>query len=128
MVMLFVNDEQSLIAIGWKIMSYYGITKISWDKSHGFVKQVILHKMSRNTEDSRIFGLDAGTKLPYYEVASLIDKGNHVYVMLNDGPGSYKADDGVGVMPGYQEEYIESVDEAGNPTGALFDLPAWIEK
>jgi len=109
-------------------MSYYGITKICWDKSHGFVKQVLLHKMTRDTADSRTFGLDVGDKLQYHEVASLIDKGNHVYVMLIDGPGCYKTADIVGVMPGYQEEYLESVDEAGNPTGALFDLPDWVEK
>jgi len=109
-------------------MSYYGITKINWDKSHSFVKHVILHKMSRNTGDSRNFGLDVGAKLPYNEVASLIDRGNHVYVMLNDGPGCYKPADIVCVVPGYSEEYIESVDEAGNPTGSLYDLPAWIEK
>jgi len=108
-------------------MSYYGITKISWDKSKSFVKQVVLHKMMHVNTGNLSFDLDVGVKMHCNEVASLIDKGNHVFVMLKDDQGCYKPADTVGVMPGYQEEHLESLDETGNPTGSLFDLPAWTE-
>lgn len=104
-------------------MSYYGITKINWDASHTFIQQVLLHKITKSS-DSPDVGFDDGKPMPFHEVASLIHGGDHVCVLVPDGTGHYDVGDKVRIKPG-QHEYLESVDEAGNPSSSLSDLVAW---
>jgi len=88
----------------------------------------LLHKMTRDHPDNQEIGFDVGTTKQFYEVATLIDQGHHVFVMLFDEPGSYKVADKVRIKAGHQEEYLESIDENGNATTSLFELPAWTEE
>jgi len=107
--------------------NYFGITKINWSRQHDFVKKVLIHKITRCSESHKI-RLSVGTAMKYNEVAALIDKGFFVYVMVNEGSEHYTLGDLVGIIPGEQDNYLESVDEAGNPTDSLYDLPLWVEK
>lgn len=103
-------------------MNYYGISKVNWDASRSYIAQVLLHK---RTQESG--GLDNGTTTLFHNVATLIDRGDQVYVLIPDGPGQYKYGDKVRIKPHQQQEHLESIDEAGNPTSSLYDLVEWTD-
>jgi len=106
-------------------MSYYGISKINWDASHSFVNKALVHKASKD-QNGQLWW-DVGSTMFFHEVATLIDRGDHVFVLIPDGPGCYKHTDKIRIKPNQQQEHLESVDETGNTTSSLYDLFAWVD-
>ncbi|WP_186098103.1 hypothetical protein [Burkholderia gladioli] len=103
-------------------MSYYGISMIKLDAAGAEVAEAKVHRYSRNDDGS--IGLDSGREMAYHEVASLIVGGDNVYVIVPDGPGSYRHTDKVRVKLG-QREYLESFGDDGAATAALMALPIY---
>lgn len=103
-------------------MSTYGISMIKLDATAGEVAEAKVHRFSKNDDGS--IGLDAGRALAYHEVASLIIGGDTVFIIVPDGPGSYRHTDQVRVKPG-QHEYLESFGDDGTATAALMELPTY---
>jgi hypothetical protein len=67
----------------------------------------------------------AGTAMAYHKVVSLINTcGDSVFVIVPDGPGTYRHTDKVRVKPG-QREYLESFGADGAATTALMELPRY---
>ena len=106
-------------------MSTYGISKINWATSHAFVNKVLVHRASKDQNGQ--IGWDFGETMIFHEVATLIDRGDQVYVLIPDGPGCFKHTDKIRIKPHQQQEHLESIDEVGNPTSSLYDLPTWLE-
>ncbi|KGV55987.1 hypothetical protein [Burkholderia pseudomallei] len=103
-------------------MSTYGISMIKLDATIGEVAEAKVHRFSKNGDGN--IGLDAGRALAYHEVANLIVGGDTVFVIVPDGPGSYRHTDKVRVKPG-QHEYLESFGDDGAATDALMALPTY---
>ncbi|AGZ29672.1 hypothetical protein [Burkholderia pseudomallei] len=103
-------------------MSTYGISMIRLDATIGEVAEARIHRFSKN--DGGSIGLDVGRALAYHEIASLIMRGDTVFVIVPDGPGAYRHTDKVRVKPG-QYEYLESFGDDGAATGALMALPSY---
>ncbi|KVO03593.1 hypothetical protein WL30_21635 [Burkholderia ubonensis] len=103
-------------------MSTYGISMIKLNAATGEVAEAKVHKFSTNTDGN--IGLDAGRALSYHEVASLIVRGDTVFVIVPDGPGAYRHTDKVRVKSG-QHEYLESFGDDGVATAALKELPSY---
>ena len=87
---------------------------------------MLLHKFSKELNGQ--IRLDSGRTKLFHEVASLIDRGDHVYVLVPDSPGCYKHGDKVRIKPGQQYEHLESEDDEGAPTNSLYELIAWIDR
>jgi len=100
-------------------MSTYGISMIKLEAATGEVAEAKVHRFSKNDDGG--IGLDAGRALPYHEIASLIVRGDTVFVIVPDGPGSYRHTDKVRVKPG-QREYLESFGDDGAASAALMAL------
>lgn len=103
-------------------MSTYGISMIKLDTAADEVVEAKVHGFSKNDDGS--IGLDAGRALAYHEIASLIMRGDTVFVIVPDGPGAYRHTDKVRVKPG-QYEYLESFGDDGAATGELMALPSY---
>jgi hypothetical protein len=103
-------------------MSTYGISMIKLDAAADEVAEAKVHRYIKNDDGS--IGLDAGRALAYHDVASLIVRGDTVFVIVPDGPGSYRHTDKVRVKPG-QHEYLESFGDDGTATAALMALPTY---
>ncbi|MCA8034535.1 hypothetical protein LGM46_16340 [Burkholderia arboris] len=103
-------------------MSTYGISMIKLDTATGEIVEAKIHGFSKNDDGS--IGLDTGRALDYHEIANLIVGGDAVFVIVPDGPGSYRHTDKVRVKPG-QHEYLESFGDNGAPTDALMALPTY---
>ncbi|CAJ3407609.1 Uncharacterised protein [Burkholderia pseudomallei] len=103
-------------------MSTYGISMIKLDATIGEVAEAKVHRFSKNDDGS--IGLDEGRSLAYHEVANLIVGGDDVFVIVPDGPGSYRHTDKVRVKPG-QHEYLESFGDDGVASTALMALPTY---
>ncbi|MBH9659406.1 hypothetical protein JAO05_30465 [Burkholderia pseudomallei] len=103
-------------------MSTYGISMIKLDATIGEVAEAKIHRFSKNDDGS--VGLDAGRALAYHEIASLILRGDTVFVIVPDGPGAYRHTDKVRVKSG-QHEYLESISDDGISTAALMALPTY---
>ncbi|AOI77939.1 hypothetical protein [Burkholderia sp. NRF60-BP8] len=103
-------------------MSTYGISMIQLDATIGEVAEAKIHRFSKNDDGS--IGLDVGRALAYHEIASLIMRGDTVFVIVPDGPGSYRNTDKIRVKP-RQHEYLESVGDDGAASAALMALPTY---
>lgn len=103
-------------------MSVYGISMIKLDAATGEVAEAKIHRFSKN--DNGSIGTDVGRALAYHDVANLIVNGDTVFVIVPDGPGSYRHTDKVRVKPG-QHEYLESFGDDGAATAALMALPTY---
>ncbi|RKE34242.1 hypothetical protein B0G76_0238 [Paraburkholderia sp. BL23I1N1] len=103
-------------------MSIYGISMIKLDVAVDEVAEAKVHQFSKDKDGS--IGLDEGKAMAYHEVASLIVDGDTVFVIVPDGPGSYRHTDKVRVKPG-QHEYLESFGDDGAATAALMALPTY---
>ena len=103
-------------------MSTYGISMIKLDATICEVVEAKVHRFSKNDDGS--IGLDTGRALPYHEVASLIVRGDTVFVIVPDGHGTYRHTDKVRVKYG-QHEYLESFSDDGISTAALMALPTY---
>ena len=102
-------------------MSTYGISWIKLNQAGTEVDEVKIHKFSK-AESAAEYEIDDGTAMAYHEVASLIDSGDKVWVIVYDGPGKFRHTDKVRVKPG-QYEYLESFGADGAATTALMSLP-----
>jgi len=60
--------------------------------------------------------------MAYQQVATLIDEGHTVYVIVADESGVYQKTGEVRVKRGGQYEYLESFGDDGAPNGALMAL------
>ena len=105
-------------------MNVYGISQIKWDASNKFVEKVLLHNFTK--EKNGQMGINTGEAKFHYDVASQILCGDDVYTLIIDGPGSYRTGDRVGVKA-EQKEYLESVNEQGQPSLTLYELPYWTD-
>lgn len=103
-------------------MNIYGISMIKLDPTVGEVAEAKVHRFSKNDDGS--IGLDAGRALAYHKVANLIVGGDDMFVIVPDGPGSYRHTDKIRVKPG-QHEYLESVGDDGAASAALMALPTY---
>ncbi|WDD93708.1 hypothetical protein Bsp3421_003801 [Burkholderia sp. FERM BP-3421] len=103
-------------------MSCYGISMIKLDAAVGEVAEAKVHQFSKDKDGN--IGLDAGRAMAYHDVADLIVGGDTVYVIVPDGPGSYRHTDKVRVKRG-QHEYLESFGGDGAATTALMVLPKY---
>ncbi len=113
---------RTILSHSGAIMSTYGISMVKLDAAAGEVAEAKVHRFSKNDDGS--IGLDAGRALAYHEVASLIVRGDTVFVIVPDGPGSYRRTDKVRVKPG-QHEYLESFGDDGAATAALMALSTY---
>lgn len=82
----------------------------------GEVAEAKVRQFSKDKDGA--IGLDAGKAMAYHEVANLIVGGDTVYVIVPDGPGSYRYTDKVRVKP-EQRQYLESFGGGGAVTAAL---------
>jgi hypothetical protein len=86
------------------------------------VAEAKLHLIVK-TEDGG-FGIDDGTAVPFHEVAELLEQGDNVWVLVPSRAGTYRTSDRVRKRSiRGRTEHIESYDEQGNATSALFNLP-----
>ena len=106
-------------------MSHYGISAIHWNANLGEIDEVQLHKVVRQEREG-VFALRHGEPAWCADVASLIRGGNTVWVVVTEGPGTYKNTDRVGINVKLgRHEYLYSHTTDGTPTTALTDLPRY---
>jgi hypothetical protein len=106
-------------------MSHYGIIATHWNVNLGEIDEVQLHKVVQRGQGK--FALAPGELAWCSDVASLIDGGDTVWVIVSDGLGKYKNTDHVRVNTrdgGRRSLY--SCTKDGTPTSALTDLPRYI--
>jgi hypothetical protein len=99
------------------MMSYYGITKISWDAGH--IDRVHLHAVLGGHSNDIQTGPE--TVAQRHEVIDKIYGGDTVHVIESNGHGGSMLTDKVVTRPG-QEGYLQSIDHMGNPSSTLEKL------
>ena len=104
-------------------MSHYGISAIHWNARRREIDEVVLHQVVQQEREG-IFALRQGKPASYADVANLIAGGDTVWVVVTEGPGTYKNTDHVGIKRG-QHEHLYSYTKDGTPTPALIDLPRY---
>ena len=62
--------------------------------------------------------------MAYHEVASLIHRGDTIFIVEPDGPDVYRTTDKVRIKPG-QHEYLENFGDDVSPSGTLMALPTY---
>ena len=103
-------------------MREYGISMIRLDPARAEVDEVLLHEILRRSPGTDEIGRNEGMQVSYREVAKLLKNEDFVWVLVDDGPGSFTHTDSVG-LKAPDSERIGSFDLNGEPTLSLYELP-----
>ncbi|HEX5126737.1 MAG TPA: hypothetical protein VFW00_08350 [Rhodocyclaceae bacterium] len=105
-------------------MEFYGISMIRLDATGTEVNEVKLHKVLHRPVGTDEIEANPGERVQVGEVVRLLANGDFVWILVDDGPGSFMHTDAVRIKEqAGPASGIESHDTNGQRTNALFRLP-----